>query len=96
MIEDRCGDFLARRKAPNPKRLAARTASEDGSGTGSIASKPTCAKFNVGVNTSVLLSVLANAVKVPLKLAKVLSLPKAYRAVITSLLVLSWENPSSS
>ena len=71
-------------------------ASEEGSGTGSNASKPDIAKFKVGVNTSVLLSVLPNAVKVPLKVASVLPLPKAYEAVTTSLLVLSWESSSSS
>jgi hypothetical protein len=71
-------------------------ASEDGSGTGSNASKPGCAKFKVGVNMSVLLSVMPSAVKVPLKVASVLPLPKAYRAVTTSLSALAWENPSSS
>jgi hypothetical protein len=39
-------------------------ASEDGSGTGSNASKPGCAKFLVDVNMSVLLSVDPSAVKV--------------------------------
>jgi hypothetical protein len=71
-------------------------ASEDGSGTGSIASKPDCAKFKLGVNRSVLLSVLPSTVKVPLKLASVLPLPKAYKAVTASLLALPWENPSST
>jgi hypothetical protein len=63
-------------------------ANDDGSGTGSIASKPDCAQFKVGVNTSVLASVLPSAVKVPLKLASVLPLPKAYKAVTASLLVI--------
>jgi len=72
-------------------------ASEEGSGTetGSDAKKWGSTKFKVGVNTSVLLSVLPNGIKVPLKLASVLPLPKAYRAVITSLLALSWESSSS-
>jgi hypothetical protein len=84
------------RKVLRPKRATARMARDDGSGTGSNISKLGWAKFKVGVNRSVLPPVLPNAVKVPLKVAEVLPLPKAYKAVTTSLLVLSWERPSSS
>ncbi len=45
---------------------------------------------------SVLPSALPSAVKVPLKIAKVVPLPKAYKLVTKSLFALSWESSSSS
>src|SRR5260370_34008105 len=91
------GYFLDGRKASRPSRQTTRMASDDGSGTtGSSASKPGCTKFKADVNTSMLLSVLPNAVKVPLKVAKVSPLPKAYEAVNKLLFAVLWESSSSS
>ena len=89
------GYFVDGRKAPGPTRPNSRMTSEDGSGTGSYAWKPST-KLKADVNMSVLPSALPSAVKVPLKIAKVVPLPKAYKLVTKSLFALSWENSSSS
>jgi len=72
------------RNMPRPSKARARIANEEGSASGSSASKPSCAKFNADVNMSVVLSVLPSWVTVPLKLVGVLPLPEAYDAARTS------------